>query len=103
MTIGFQEDREITQASRAHLLYRSKEILLGYTYTTMDIYYNSHRVWQRILIIWMCWKVSCGGSVHAYWCLMRGHDGGYVPLGIRLEGLHILEELWPGCHLNTLD
>ena len=31
-----------------------------------------------------------------------GHEGGYVPLGFRLEGLHFREELWPGCHLNTI-
>ena len=31
-----------------------------------------------------------------------GHEGRYVPLGFRLEGLHFLEELWYGCHLDTV-
>ena len=31
-----------------------------------------------------------------------GHEGGHVPLGFRLDGLHFLEELWPGCQLNTI-
>ena len=31
-----------------------------------------------------------------------GHEGGYVPLGFKLEFLHFLEELWSGCHLDTI-